>query len=329
MKTQFDVVGVGNALVDVLCHVDEKFLTINGVQKGVMQLIDSKRAVKLTERVVVSEQACGGSTANTIASLAALGVKAGYIGKVKDDRFGKVFAEEYERQGVTFTSPLADCQQPYETGRCLVMVTPDGERSLNTYLGAAEFLTWEDFSVEMLESANWLYLEGYRFDGEKGQDAFHQSVRTSRSAGGQVALTSSDPFCVSRHREAFLALIEAGVNLLFCNRAELLSLYQTVSLEEALSLASRKVGVVACTLSEDGAVIGAGSQRISVPSRPARLVDATGAGDLFAAGFLFGMIRGKSLEVAAHMGCACAAEVISQLGARPVSDIRQLLQKFD
>ena len=329
MNAAFDVVGVGNALVDVLSHVDEDFLGANGVQKGVMQLIGSERAIDLYARMGRSDRACGGSTANSIASLARLGVRTGYIGKIKDDELGRVFAEDFARLGVAYSTPSAPGSAPYGTGRCLVLVTPDGERSMNTYLGAAEFLSWEDFSEDMIASARWIYLEGYRFDGPQGQDAFHRAVRCCRRSGGKAALTLSDPICVSRHRPAFRSLIDEGIDLLFCNRAELMSLYQTGTIDKALSEAAREVDIVACTLSEEGAVVASGDSRAEVPAPPVELVDATGAGDLFAAGFLFGLIHGRELSDCARLGCAAAAEVISHIGARPVSDLGQLFHSLE
>ncbi len=329
MPAEFDVVGVGNALVDVLCHVSDDFLSGNGVRKGVMQLIGSDRAFELCAGIGESERVCGGSAANSIAGLALLGARTGYIGKIKDDEFGQAFAGDFARLGVAYSTPAAPASAPYETGRCLVLVTPDGERSMNTYLGAAEFLDWDDFSESMISSARWIYLEGYRFDGERGQEAFHRAVSRCRRADGKAALTLSDPICVSRHRPAFRRLIEQGIDLLLCNRSELLSLYQTDSLDAALAEAAGEVEIVACTLSEQGAAVVSGSARADVPALSVQAVDVTGAGDLFAAGFLFGMIRGMDIETSARMGCAAAAEVISHTGARPVRDLPDLFRSLE
>lgn len=322
----FDVVGVGNALVDILSYVDEEFLAEMEVQKAIMQLIGPERATHLTAALPKSNRTCGGSTANTIASLAQIGVQVGYVGKVADDELGQLFCEDLASLGVTYSVPLLPSQNEVGTGRCLVFITPDAERSMSTYLGAAEFLAWEDFDTEMIASARWLYLEGYRFDGVAGQEAFHQAVRRCRYAGGKVALTLSDPICVSRHRNAFVGLMkENGIDLLFCNKAELLSLYETKSIESALDRASQVVEIVACTLGEQGVIVGRGDERVEICAAPVTSVlDVTGAGDLFAAGFLFGMIRGKDLQTSARMGSVAAAEVIGHIGARPVADLTKL-----
>lgn len=324
----FDVVGVGNALVDILSYVDEEFLAKMEVQKAIMQLVGPERAIHLTSALPESHRTCGGSTANTIASLAQIGVQAGYVGKVADDELGQLFCADLASLGVTYLAPLLPSEKEIGTGRCLVLITPDAERSMNTYLGAAEFLAWEDFDMEMIASARWLYLEGYRFDGVAGQEAFHQAIRWCHQAGGKVALTLSDPICVARHRRAFVGLMKKNrIDLLFCNKAELLSLYQTESIESALDKASQVIEIVACTLGEEGAIIGRGDERVEICAVPVTSVlDVTGAGDLFAAGFLFGMIRGKDLQTSARMGSVAAAEVIGHIGARPVADLTKLFQ---
>lgn len=325
---RLDVVGIGNALVDVLAHVDDRFLTEHSVTKGVMQLIGSDLAVDIYRRMQRPSQVSGGSTANTAAGIALLGGCAGFIGKVKDDVLGKVFADDLAGLGVAYTTPAAPASAAYETGRSLILVTPDGERSMNTYLGAAEFLNWPDFDARMIESARWIYLEGYRFDGPDSQEAFRLAVRRSHRAGGKVAVTLADPFCVERNRTAFRALIDDGIDLLFCNRTELLSLYQADDLDGALAAAASQVETVACTLSAEGAVVASGARRIKVAAKQTEIVDATGAGDQFAAGFLYGLTGGAGLEAAAQMGCAVASEVISHIGARPVADLGAVLRSY-
>ena len=320
------MVGVGNALVDVLAHVDDRFLIEHSVAKGVMQLIGSDLAADLYSRMRRPSQVSGGSTANTAAGIALLGGSAGFIGKVKDDALGKVFAEDLAGLGVAYATPAAPASAPYETGRSLILVTPDGERSMNTYLGAAEFLTWRDFDVRMIESARWIYLEGYRFDGPDSQEAFRLAAQRSHRAGGKVAVTLADAFCVERNRTEFRGLIEDGIELLFCNRSELLSLYQTDDLDRALAAAASQVETVVCTLAAEGAIVASGARRIKVAAKPAGIVDATGAGDQFAAGFFYGLTGGAGLEAAAQMGCAVASEVISHIGARPVGDLGALLR---
>ncbi len=323
-----DVVGIGNALVDVLAHVDDRFLTEHGVTKGVMRLIGADLAVDLYRRMRRPSHVSGGSTANTAAGIALLGGSAGFIGKVKDDALGRVFAEDLAGLGVAYTTPAAPASAACETGRSLILVTPDGERSMNTYLGAAEFLTWPDFDLHMIESARWIYFEGYRFDGPDSQEAFRLAVRRSHRAGGKAAVTLADPFCVERNRTAFRALIDDGIELLFCNRTELLSLYRTDDLDRALAEAASQVETVACTLAAEGAVVASGARRIKVAAMRTEVVDATGAGDQFAAGFFYGLTGGAGLEAAARMGCAVASEAIGHIGARPVADLGALLRNY-
>ena len=330
-ETKFDVVGVGNALVDIFGHVDEAFLSQRQIQKGVMQLIDPQRAMELTSALANSKRHCGGSTANTIASLAQIGVRTGYIGKVATDELGQIFCDDLASWGVAYSTPPLAEDATIGTGRCLVAITPDAERSMNTYLGAAEFLRWRDFDEELIIQSRWIYLEGYRFDGEAGQEAFHQAIQCSQQAGGQVALTLSDPICVSRHRHAFRRLMrEGGVDLLFCNQAEILSLFETESMTAALNAANNNVEIVACTRGGQGAIVSRPGHRFEVEAQPVTsVVDATGAGDLFAAGFLFGVIQGQTLAASARMGCVAAAEVIGHVGARPLCTLTESFRQQD
>ena len=258
-----------------------------------------------------------------IAGIALLGGATGYVGKVCDDHLGGVFADGLARLGISFSTPKLPAEDQLETGRSMVLISPDGERTMNTYLGAAEFLSPSDIDSSMMSRANWIYLEGYRLDGPDSAEAFRKAVRLCHGAGGSVALTLSDPFCVDRHREAFRELISGGIELLVCNRDELVSMYRTGGLEEALDLAASDVPLVACTASEKGAVIAEGKSRIRVDAFPAEIVDATGAGDLFAAGLIHGLVSGRDLKSAGMMGCAAAAEVISHVGARPQVDLRK------
>ncbi|GIX13727.1 MAG: adenosine kinase [Paracoccaceae bacterium] len=321
----FQVVGIGNALVDILSHVEDAFLAENGVEKGVMTLIDTARAAQLYDRMGPAREVSGGSAANTIAGLAALGARTAYVGKVRDDQLGAIFAHDIRAQGAHFATPPAPGDHPAETGRCLVMVTPDGERSMNTYLGVSELLAPADIDPALMARAEWIYLEGYRFDGPDSQEAFARAIAACKGAGGHVSITLSDPFCVERHRDAFLAMIRADVDLLFANEHELKALYRTDDLDVALRAVRADAALCACTVGPRGAIIVSGEDRLHVPTDPVRVVDATGAGDLFAAGFLHGLTTGRDLAACARMGCIAAAEVIGHVGARPEADLRGLI----
>jgi len=326
MKT-FQVVGIGNAMVDVLASCDDAFLADNGVEKGIMQLTDMARGVELYSRIGPAKEISGGSAANTIAGVAHLGGRAAYVGKVKDDQLGAIFAHDLRAQGVHYETALAGRDAPDETGRCIVLVTPDGERSMNTYLGVTEFLSPSDIDEGQMAEAEWIYLEGYRFDGPDSHAAFAKAIAACKGAGGRVSLTLSDPFCVSRHRDAFRDLIQDHVDLLFCNRAEMLSMYETDDFDAALTRAAGEVAMVACTDSENGAHVLSGGQRWHVPATPVTVVDATGAGDLFAGAFLWALTAGHSPEDCGRAGCIAASEVIGHIGARPEADLRALFAR--
>ena len=324
---KFQVVGIGNALVDVLSHCDDAFLTANGVGKGIMQLIDMDRAVELYGGIGPAQEISGGSAANTIAGIATLGGRTAYVGKVCDDQLGAIFAHDLRAQGAVYRTPMAPKGGAHETGRCIVLVTPDGERSMNTYLGWSEFLTPDDIDEREMAEAEWIYLEGYRFDGPESHQAFAKAIAAARTAGGRVSLTLSDPFCVERHRDAFRRMIRDDVDLLFANRAELLSMYRTDDFGAALQAAAAEVAIVACTESEKGAHVLAEGQHWHVPAIPTQIVDATGAGDLFAGAFLWGITSGHGFEAAGRMGCIAASEVISHIGARAQADLKALFRR--
>ncbi len=324
---KYQIVGIGNAMVDVLAHSTDAVLAAAGVQKGIMQLIDMPRAIELYARIGPAREVSGGSAANTIAGAAQLGAQTAYVGKVKDDQLGAIFAHDLRAQGVEYATPLAPRDAPQETGRCLILVTPDGERSMNTYLGVTEFLSPSDIFDDQMREAEWIYLEGYRFDGPDSTEAFAKAIRACKGAGGRVSLTLSDAFCVDRHRDAFRDLIRGPVDLLFSNRAEMLSMYRTDDFDAALAQAAREVAIVACTHSEHGAHVLADGQRWHVPAIPTHIVDATGAGDLFAGAFLWGLVNGYPLPVCGTMGCIAASEVISHIGARPEADLRALFRQ--
>jgi sugar/nucleoside kinase (ribokinase family) len=314
-------------MVDVLCHVEDAFLAEHRVEKGIMQLIDTARAAELYGHMGPAIEVSGGSAANTIAGLAALGGRTAYVGKVRDDQLGAIFAHDMRAQGAVYQTPLAPKDSAVETGRCMVLVTPDGERSMNTYLGWSEHLAPADIDPAMMAEAEWIYLEGYRFDGPDSHAAFARAIAAAKAAGGRVALTLSDPFCVERHRDAFRAMIRDHVDLLFANQHELRAMHQTQDLDAAMAAAAAESAIVVCTASERGAWVLADGQRHHAAAVPTRIVDATGAGDLFAAGFLHGLVAGRDWLTCGRMGCVAASEVISHLGARPEADLAALFRE--
>lgn len=324
----FQIVGIGNALVDVLAHCEDGFLGQHGIEKGIMQLIDMERSAKLYSEIGPAQEISGGSAANTIAGVAHLGGRTAYVGKVKDDQLGAIFAHDLRAQGAVYETALAPKGNGAETGRCIVLVTPDGERSMNTYLGVTEFLSPDDIDVAMMGKAEWIFLEGYRFDGPDSHAAFAKAIDATKAAGGKVSITLSDPFCIERHRDAFAGMLRDHVDLLFANRAEICSMYQTEDFDGAMAKAADEVEIVACTDSENGAFILSGGEKHHVPAYPTTIVDATGAGDLFAGGFLWGLAEGHSLDNCGRMGCAAASEVISHIGARPETDLTGLFREY-
>jgi len=325
MSERFDVVGIGNALVDVLARVEDEFLTENGVEKGVMTLIDTARAAELYARMGPATEISGGSGANTIAGLAMLGSNAAYVGKVKDDQLGAIFAHDMRALGATYETPMATGDHDFETGRCMVLVSPDGERSMSTYLGVSEYLSPTDIDEDMMARADWLYLEGYRFDGPDSHEAFARAIAACKRGGGRACATLSDPFCVDRHRDAFRRMIRDDLDLLFANEHEVMSLYQTGSLEEALAACAADVQFAAVTVGPEGAWVIEDGQRTHVPTAPVEVVDATGAGDMFAAGFLHALAQGRAPEACARIGSVAAGEIISHMGARPEADLKALV----
>ncbi len=327
MSKRFQIVGIGNAMVDVLSHCSDEFLRANGVSKGIMQLIDMDRAVALYARVGPAREISGGSAANTIAGAAHLGGRVAYVGKVKADQLGAIFAHDLRAQGAVYDTALAARDSADETGRCIVLVTPDGERSMNTYLGWSEHLGPADIDEAMMSDAEWIFLEGYRFDGPDSHAAFAKAIAACKGAGGKVSITLSDQFCIERHRAAFAQMLRNDVDLLFANRAEIKSMYQTDEFDDALAAAAAEVGIVACTDSDNGAYVLSGGDRWHVSAIATDIVDATGVGDLFAGAFLWALSNGYALDICGRMACVAAGEVISHIGARSEADLRQLFRK--
>jgi sugar/nucleoside kinase (ribokinase family) len=321
--TELDVVGIGNALVDVLSQEAEAFLVAQGLTKGAMQLVDEPRARALYASMGPAVEVSGGSAANTMVGVASFGGRAHYIGKVRDDQLGELFSHDLRAVGVGYSTPAAT--DGPSTGRCLIVVTPDAQRTLSTYLGASVRLGPADVDKDVIERAGIVYLEGYLFDPPEAQRAFHVAAGVAHAAGRKVALTLSDPFCVGRHRAAFRELVEREVDVLFANEAEILALYEAADFDAALQQARRHTAVAALTRSERGSVVVAGDEIHVIDPHPVKaVVDTTGAGDLYAAGFLFGLSRGRSLAACGRLGSLAAAEVISHVGARPQVPLAQL-----
>ncbi|MFH6783650.1 MULTISPECIES: adenosine kinase [Methylobacterium] len=325
MTASLDLLVLGNAIVDVMARTDEAFLVREGVHKGAMQLIDEERAEHLFGVMGPATIISGGSGANTAVGAALLGARAGFIGKVRDDELGRLFSHDLNATGVRFGVALA--QEGPATARCFILVTPDGERTMNTYLGACQGLTAADVDEETVRSARHVYLEGYLWDPPAAKEAFRKAAQIAHGAGNKVALTLSDAFCVDRYRDEFLGLIRDGsLDILFANIHELKSLYQTADADTALAALRRETGLLGVvTRSEEGALVVWGDETRSVPASAVReVVDTTGAGDLFAAGFLAGLARGLDHADCARLGAVAAAEVISHLGARPQADLTAL-----
>jgi sugar/nucleoside kinase (ribokinase family) len=320
----FDVLGIGNAIVDVIARTEDDFLVRHGMHKGAMALIDEQQAADIYDAMGPAVEVSGGSAANTIVGVASLGARAAFIGKVKDDELGRVFTHDIRAAGVGFATPPAS--DGPATARCYVLVTPDGERTMNTYLGAAQDLHPNDIDADAVTGAQIIYLEGYLWDPPHAKEAFLKAAKIAHGAERVVALTLSDAFCVDRYRTEFLDLIRGGtVDLVFANERELHSLYQTGDFDAALGglREDAKLGVV--TRSERGCLVVTREETDAVPASPIeRLVDATGAGDLFAAGFLVGLSRGADYRTSARLGALAAAEVIQHLGARPESSLQAL-----
>jgi sugar/nucleoside kinase (ribokinase family) len=322
--TRFDVLGIGNAIVDVIARTEDDFLAKQNMRKGAMQLIDEAQAVGIYDAMGPAVEVSGGSAANTIVGVASLGGRAAFIGKIKDDDLGRVFAHDIRAAGVAFATPPASAGP--STARCYVLVTPDGERTMNTYLGAAQDLHSNDIDADAVAAAQIIYLEGYLWDPPHAKEAFLKAAKIARGAERDVALTLSDAFCVGRYRAEFLDLIRTGtVDIVFANESELHSLYETADFDTAVNALRNDVRLAVITRSEKGCLVVTREETDAVAASPIeRLVDATGAGDLFAAGFLVGLSRGAEYRKAAQLGALAAAEVIQHLGARPETSLQAL-----
>lgn len=323
MKT-YQVVGIGNAIVDVFCSADDTFIDLMGIQKGIMQLVERDRGEVLYGAMQGRVQAPGGSVANTLAGLGNLGLTTAFIGRVHDDALGRFYAQTMAENGTDFVNPpVAGGELP--TSRSMIFVSPDGERSMNTYLGISSELGPDDVADSVAGQAGILFLEGYLYDKPKGKQAFERAVTLCHAQGGKAGIALSDPFCVDRHRDDFRRLVK-DLDYVIGNEHEWSSLYQT-DLSSALEQAAADAGLVVCTRSGHDVIVMRGDEQAVVPVRRIVPVDATGAGDLFASGFLYGMAIGQPLAICGRMGCVAAAEVISHFGARPETDLKALFRE--
>jgi len=324
--TRYDVIGIGNAIVDVLVHTSEEFLNSEGLIKGAMSLVDAERSADLYSKCGPAIECSGGSAANTIAALASLGSTSAYIGKVRDDQLGTVFAHDIRALGIEFdTAPATDGPA---TATCLVLVTDDAERTMQTYLGACVGLGPEDINEDAISAAEVTYMEGYLWDPKAAKEAFLKAAKIAHRHDRQVSLSLSDPFCVDRHRDEFRDLVKNHVDILFANEEEIMSLYQVENFDTALQAVRADCQIAALTRSDKGSVIVAGEEVHVVDAEPVdKVVDTTGAGDAYAAGFLHGLTRGHDLAVAARMGGIASAEVIAHMGARPEVSLADLLSQ--
>ena len=330
MSKKYDVAALGNAIVDVIASVDDRFLLTHRIAKGGMTLIDEFRAKELHKALADNGQAlsslhevAGGSAANTMAGLASLGGNGLFVGKVFDDRLGAVFGKSMSAQGITFTTPATN--QGSTTASCLIAVTPDGQRSMNTYLGACRELTPDDVDEEQVADSRILYIEGYLWDEEQAKQASRKAIAAVRGAGGRVALSLSDSFCVGRFRDEFLHLLDRDVNILIANEDEAKALFQEEEFDGVIAKAKAWGGIAAITRSAKGCVVMEEGVQHAIAAAPvSRVIDTTGAGDQFAAGFLFGLTHGKGLADCARLGAVAAAEVISHYGARPEKSLKDL-----
>jgi sugar/nucleoside kinase (ribokinase family) len=325
-ETRFDVLAIGNAIVDIIADTDDAFIESEGLTKGSMQLIDEERATALYDHMGPAREISGGSAANTLAGLARLGHKTAFIGQVASDQLGEVFAHDIRAGGIHFDIPARPGAP--STARCYILVTPDAQRTMNTFLGASQFLPARVIDKELIESAAILYLEGYLWDPQEPRAAMRTAIDIARAAGRKVALTLSDAFVISRHGPDFIAEMDAGrIDILFANEVEICALHGSDDFEASVAAIASKVPLLVCTRGEHGAIAVEGGIRTEVPAeKVAQLVDTTGAGDLFAAGVFAGIAQGRSMADCLTMGAVCAAEVISHYGARPEADIAALVE---
>jgi fructokinase len=323
--SRYDILGIGNAIVDVVAPAPDSFLVRHAMHKGAMALIDAATADALYAAMPPGIESSGGSAANTCAVAAALGARTAYLGRVADDTLGAIFRHDIAQAGVFYPTPPAAGGAP--TARCLILVTPDGQRTLNTYLGACVGFTEADVDESLVADCAITYLEGYLFDPPAAQTAFRRAAAAARAAGRRVALSLSDPFCVDRHRGAFRDLMRGAVDIVFANEAELCALYEANTLDDAVAQVRTEVALAAVTRGAEGSLVVQGADTLHIAAAPARVVDTTGAGDAYAAGFLAGLAAGRSLAACGRLGSIAAAEVIGHFGGRPQADLLALVRE--
>lgn len=324
--TRYDVIGIGNAVVDIIGRCDDAFLKKHDAPKGHMRLVDAPTVSALYSEMGPAVEISGGSAANTLVGLSSFGGKGAFIGKVAEDEFGKIFAHDIRAAGVEFNSKAVDGKDP--TSRSLILVTPDGERTMNTFLGISTDIDDGEVDPDAIQASKIIYLEGYLFDRPDAKAAFRQAVKLAKDAGRKVSLSLSDGFCVDRHRAEFVELIHDGVDILFANEDEITSLYETSDFEEAVRRTLADTELAALTRGAKGSIIISQGERIDIPVDPvAKVEDTTGAGDLYAAGFLYGIATGKDLKTAGRLGSIAAAEIISHVGARPETNLAELARQ--
>jgi len=324
--TSIDVTAIGNAIVDVLAHADDAFLAKNSLVKGTMALVDEDEARALYSKMGQGIEVSGGSAANTVAGVASLGGRAAYVGKVRDDQLGEVFSHDIRAVGVRFdTRPAIDGKS---TARCMILVTPDAQRTMNTFLGACTELTPDDIDPPLIADSKVTYMEGYLWDPPAAKEAFLKASRIAKDAGRKISLSLSDPFCVDRHRKELADLVDHHIDVLFANEVEICSLYELDDFDAAVRAVRGRCDVAVLTRSEKGSVVLAGDDTFTVAAEPvAKVIDTTGAGDLYAAGFLWGYTQGRPLAECGRIGAVCAAEVIAHFGARPEAPLTELVAK--
>ena len=324
---KYNVAAIGNAMLDVLCEVPEMFLKQEGISKGVMNLVSKKRSNDILKLVRPIKETAGGSAANTISTLAKLGLKTGYIGKIADDLKGKVFKKDLIDNSITYNTKFLTKSNSDSTGKCIVLITPDKERTMNTYLGATEFLSDIDIDEELIANSEWLYLEGYRFDGQESKGAFYKSIEIAKKNNTKIAITLSDSFCVDRHRSDFINLLNGSVDLVFCNEDELKSLYQVKDIESAQEFIANTINCIACTCAEKGVYLFNESSIVRISTNKVSVIDSTGAGDNFAAGFLYGLSKNFALEKCAAFGNQIAGEVLKVYGPRIEKSLENFIKR--
>ena len=324
-KKKYSVTAIGNAMLDVLCEVSDQFLVKETMSKGTMNLVSRERSNYILKLIQPIKETAGGSAANTISTLAKLGLNTGYIGKIANDPKGKLFKKDVLDNSIFYNTKFLDKNNSEATGKCIVLITPDKERTMNTYLGATEFLTEIDIDEELIAQSDWLYLEGYRFDGKKSKEAFYKAIEIAKKNETKIAITLSDSFCVDRHRSDFINLLNTSADTVFCNEEELKSLYQIEDIRMAQNLIAKNISCLACTCAEKGAYLFHESSITKISTNEVPVIDTTGAGDNFAAGFLYGLSKKFTLKDCASFGNLIAGEVLKVYGPRIEKSLKNFI----